>query len=459
MVVRLHCVMVVLALAALQSGCATSQKSAPAARCGTDYMREQAAQCKWIRLTPLSRISTAFDNPDQTFSNLYTRVLINSKYTRDTDASKSSGNDGAAQENNLYGYNDRGSLLRAFWGTHYSMNLTAYVSVGSFQATVPLVTIDHTSNRSDGEKFQRIVAHTIQNFPLVLLKGDGSNAIATVHFVVKATDTTQSSAAAAAIEAAQGIAAAVAPEASVVTTLSSQATRDKAAALDKAINSVLARQLDEEQWLDNDVRRWNRGATVTFLIPPANNESAWGDTANFSEVGTWTLVFEAPRPSVFSDIQICLPVHAPDQTADTKATTNPTAKANSDYCRTDVPAAAKAAQAQAASRPEQVLSFSLLSGTQSLGSVNAYLKQQSWWDQSMKTFNGLKKDEQPDKDAIAQFCRSIKQTIAAVGLNSIDAGIVVAAVRDRGPLPPTVVSAMKADSAEDCQYASLPSGL
>jgi hypothetical protein len=86
--------------------------------------------------------------------------------------------------------------------------------------------------------------------------------------------------------------------------------------------------------------------------------------------------------------------------------------------------------------------------------MGAYLKQQSWWEESMKTFNGLKKGEKPDDDSIAQFCRSIKQTVAAVGLNAIDGGIVVAAVRDRGPLPPTVVTAMKA--AGDCQYAALP---
>ena len=44
-------------------------------------------------------------------------------------------------------------------------------------------------------RFTRIVSHTVQNFPLILLKEDGSNSTATVRFIVKATDTTQTTAA------------------------------------------------------------------------------------------------------------------------------------------------------------------------------------------------------------------------------------------------------------------------
>ncbi len=426
------------------SGCAT-HKPGSAAQCGGQATQQQQDQCKWIQLTPLSRLATGFSDPDQMFSNLYTRVLINGAHTRDNAGG--GGNSGGRSATAAGGdqltldYNDRGAFLRTFWGTHYSLNLTAYVSVGSFQATVPLVTIDHASNRSEGEKFLRIVAHTVQSFPLILLKGDGSNAIATVHFVVKATDTTQSNAAAAAIQAVQGVVTAIAPEASVLTTLNSQATKDKATALDKAINSVLARQLDEEQWIDNDVRRWGQGARVSFFIPPPDHETDWADSADFREVGTWTVSFETPRPSIFADIQICLK-------------SDSDSRSGSNYCRNSVPEAAQAAQAEAASRPEQVLNFNLLNGAQSLGTVSAYLKQQSWWDQSLKTFSALKKDEKPDEDSVGQFCRSIKQAIASVGLNAIDAGIVVAAVRDRGPLQTAVVNAMR--TSGDCQYAALP---
>lgn len=446
-------VVALLVLPAVIAGCA-SQRVGRTPSCGANASADTVAQCKWIQLTPLSRVWTGFDDPDEQYSNFYTRVLINSRHTRDdgsvsaTGASTGSDNGGVSTPSPLtLAYNSRNPLLRALWGKHFSLNLTAYITLGTFQATVPLVTIDHTSDHSNGEKFVRIVAQTVQNFPLVLLRGDGSNAIATVHFIVKATDTTQSNAAATAIEAAQGIANTLAPEASVVTALNSQTAKDKAVALDKVINSVLARQLDEEQWVDNDVRRWGKGVMVTFLIPPPDHETAWNDTADFRQVGTWTLAFETPRPSVFSDIQICLK-KKPTAGAKTSGAKSPAMQ--HDYCRATRIAAAQAAEADAASRPEQVLNFNLLNGSQSLGTVGAYLKQQSWWESSLKTFGSLQSGHAPDGDSVSQFCRAIKQTIVGVGLNVIDASIVVAAVRDQGPLPVAVSTAMKSNA--DCKY-------
>ena len=110
------------------------------------------------------------------------------------------------------------------------------------------------------------------------------------------------------------------------------------------------------------------------------------------------------------------------------------------------------AQADAAARPEQVLAFTLANGAQSIGSVSAYLKQQPWWETSSKTFAALANDASPKADDIASFCRSIKDTIATLGLNAIDSGIVVAAVRERAQLSTSVVRAMAA--AGDCQYAT-----
>lgn len=476
------CLLTVLLLVTLLTSCTSTPPSAASAK-PCEKLSSGVGKCPFLQLTPMSTIWTGFGNPNQNYSNLYTRVLINSLSTR-TAGSSGDGTIGATgasgtkpvpgataapctaaapgtaatpgtaaiaanpncseplptpdDSTQLYDYHDRNPFLRAIWGIHTSLNLTAYVSVGAFQATVPLVTIDHTSNHSDGEKFVRIVAHTAQNFPLLLLKGDGSNAMATVHFVVKGTDSTQSSAAAAAIQAAQGVATVLAPESAVLTTLSSPANKEKAAALDKAINSVLSRQLDEEQWLDNDVRRWGAGAKVTFSIPPSGNESAWGDSPHFQKLGSWVVKFESPRPSVFSDIQICM-----DKTVD-------------DYCRATVRDAADRAQKEADSRPQQVLNFSLVNGSQSLGTVSAYLKQQSWWDTSLKTFNALKDNENPKGSSISDFCRSIKQSIVAVGLNTIDAGIVTHAVSDGMTLPARVTAAMKSLTiGKDCQYAEV----
>jgi hypothetical protein len=421
-----------MVLMAAVASCATSPSQNP----------KSTAHCAnipcWIQITPLSSLKTGFSDPDENFSNLYTRVMVNSRGTRNRENTEVKDNSSDLTE--LYEYNDRGAFPRTFWGTHYSINLTAYVTVGNYLATVPLVTIDHTSNRSDGEKFLRTIAHTVQNFPLILIKGDGSNAAATVRFVVKASDETQSRVAALAIQAAESVAKAISPESAVVTTLSAQSAKDKATALDSAINSLMSKQLDEEQLIDNDVRRWSSGAELTFRVPPPNNEAEWGDSDHFKAVGYWTVTFEDPRPSVFSDIQLCYAHHQGAMPGE--------------YCRPTVAAAIDAAQKDAANRPEQVLAFNLLNGTQSLGTVSAYLKQQSWWETSMKTFNGLKKTETPQTDDVSSFCRSIKDSIASIGLNAVDSGIVVAAVRDRAQLGSPVSTAMK--TTEECKYAASP---
>src|SRR5262249_48385083 len=131
----------------------------------------------WVNVTPMSQVSHAFTRcPDAQFSNAYTRLVIVSRLPEDSS------------KNQPYDYIDPRALARIFWGVHFTMNLTAQVTVGSFAATVPLMTIDHTSNRSEGEQFARVVYHGAEKFPLFLLRGDGSNAVAAVHFEVKSTD-------------------------------------------------------------------------------------------------------------------------------------------------------------------------------------------------------------------------------------------------------------------------------
>ena len=91
-------------------------------------------QCsKLIQLTPLSQVWTGFDNPDQNFSDLYTRLLINNRGSRQRDGNKNrdTADPSSPPTVELYSYRDRGPLARLVWGTHYAMNLTAYVGVGS----------------------------------------------------------------------------------------------------------------------------------------------------------------------------------------------------------------------------------------------------------------------------------------------------------------------------------------
>ncbi len=408
----------------------------------------------WIHVTPLSDIWTDFTRtPNQSYSNAYTRLIITSRHTRRGDNDKEDAADraydeSAAKDEILYKYNNRGWLKRLFWGTHYTINLTAYATIGTFQATTPLLTIDHTSNRTDGERFLRTVVHTSTNYPLFLLKGDGSNATATIRFVVKSSDQSDSSAAAAAIQVAEGAVKILAPQSAVFTTLNAERTKDKAAALDRAVGLLLSKQLAEEQWIDNDIRRWKKGVVVTFRIPRPDDEGHYNE--DLMKVGTWKVAFEDPRPSIFSDVQICDVKKSKKKEAPKEGDSETSEDAELSGCRRTMRLAALAAQNAAEQRPEQVLAFNLLNGTTPLGAISVYLKQQAWWDASTKAFASLG-EKDPTDHLVGGFCRSIKEAIVTLNLNSIDAGIVTAAVRDRSQLPSKVSSRMR--TLPECGYA------
>jgi hypothetical protein len=357
------------------------------------------------------------------FSGAYTRLVIASE----------NGSGAAAGQASTFPYQSRTMLGRFFLGVHYSINLSAKVTAGSFVATVPLVTMDHVSNSDVGEAFTRIVYHSAENFPLFLVRRDGTNSIVSIQFTVKASDQYQSTAAGTALEVAQSVARTVAPQTAVLTTLTQQTTKDISAALDKTISQLLATSIDEEQWYDNDIRYWSPpttsnpgGVSVTFQIP--DSEGAWTDTPT-KTVGFWRVNFADPRPSVFSDIQIC-------------AAAPPGGR-----CQPTFDEAARVAQQEA--NPEEVLSFQLISNAQSLGTVLAYLKQLDWFSTAVTRFG--RGSAKPSEDDVGDFCRSIKTAIAGLGLNAVDAGIVTAAVRDGVPLLGPAAQTMKSTPA--CGYA------
>ncbi len=147
------------------------------------------------------------------FSAAYTRLQITG------DIADNAGGTGTANE---LPYVQRNWLARWFLGLHTSTNLTIKVSAGTYTATVPLVTIDHISTKSDGESFSRIIYHQAENYPLFLFKRDGSNGIVSVKSTVKISDQVQSGIAGAALEVAQSVLRQVAPTASVLTTLTAQ---------------------------------------------------------------------------------------------------------------------------------------------------------------------------------------------------------------------------------------------
>jgi hypothetical protein len=353
----------------------------------------------YISITPLTTVPATFNSVTRDrFSDAYTRLAV--------DAAVLPG--GAGGTAGALPYTTRTILARFLFGEHTSLNLMAKVAVGPFGATVPLLTLDQVTNSTAGEAFTRLVSHQAQNFPFFLIRRDGGNAVVSVQFSVKANDSVTSAAAGTMLSMAQNVAQFVSPESAVVTTLTQQSTKDVAATIDKAIGRLFTTSIDEEHLLDQDIGRWppGGGATVALNIPGA--EGDWSSASADKPVGTWTIRFAAPKPSIFSDITIC----------DTGV---PTAGVS---CRANYVTAATDAERTVS--PDEVLSFQLINGAQSLGMVATYLKQKDWYTAAL---SGFATTGGVSTGSVGQFGRSIKSSITDLNLNAVDAGIVTSAVR------------------------------
>lgn len=392
-----------------------------------------------INLTPLSSYTDewGFDTPGSdtpgsesvSFSNSYTRLLIY--------------NDLAATNNDNkdpFQYQKRYWWKRAVLGRMYSINLTANISVGVFETTVPLATIGHESN-SEGEKNNRILHHSKSSFPLFLVKADGSASVPIVKIAVNGTKSYSSSGAAAALQVVLGVAQATTQPASVVTRLSEQSTRDKARAIDSAISQLFASGITEEHWTDRDLRLWHvgaesktpKGVKVKFSIP--KDDKDWNSEP--LEVGTWTITFDYPRPSIFSDWRVC------PTNIISRCTTSRTEAESKIW--TDINAS-------------EVLNYVLMNNDPSLGTIRAFISQQDWYLSSQTALAKLDGTGNPttlemNKSTANAFCRRIANEITGIGLNGFDANIVVWAIIEGMPMQN---GSQIFESAPDCKNAIEP---
>jgi len=357
---------------------------------------------KPLNVTPLSGFDDDWEYEGaagESFSDSYTRLLILS----DIPAYRHVG--GRAEESpTVLGYNKRMWLSRALVGSDFSINLTANVTVGGFESTVPLATVGHVSD-SNGEQWNRVIHHTKANFPLFLVKADGSASVPVVKLTVNGTQSYSSRGAAAAVQVALGVARASAGSATVITKLSEQATRDKARAIDEAISRLFSSGVTEEHWTDRDLRFWRvgshntpQGVKVSFNIPSDTND--WASKP--LPVGSWIVTFDHPRPSIFSDWRVC-------------------STSNFPRCATSRQAALKNIHQEVDFT--QVLNYKLTGDPQGLGSIKAFISQQEWYTSAQVNFV-----KPAAKQAAADFCRRVLNEVGGLGLNGIDARIVLWAV-------------------------------
>ncbi len=379
-------------------------------------VRRESVPTKPINITPLSSFSDEWTNESAAggdFSGAYTRLVISSALPK-ANAGNLAGKsvDGAKYEGNeeLLDYQGQNIFARYLWGSDFSINLTAFISVGNYESSIPLATIGHISN-SEGEQWSRVIHHSRSDFPLFLVKNDGTR-VPTIRISVAGAKSISSRGAATAVQVALGVAKATSASASVVTKLSEQTTKDRARAVDDAISKLFSSGIAEEHWSDRDLRTWNaqagqiRGATLQFRIP--GDESNWNSTRR--DVGKWTITFDYPRPSIFSDWRIC------------PANFMPRCAGSVEQARQKVHAGLDAGE---------VLNYTLVNGGNTLGTIRAYISQQDWYIAAQSALA-----DPANRDvAAAGLCRRIRNDITALDLSGFDSEIVVWAVVNGMPIP------------------------
>ncbi len=353
------------------------------------------------------------------FSNTYTRILITSEtYNNQT---------GTAED--TLKYTPSNAVARFLVGKKYDLNLSAKVKVGDYEATIPLLTLSQSSNR-DGEQWARSIRHKLLNFPLFLVRDDGEASVPDIRLNFSGSKEYTSNMAGSALQIAVAGIQQVAPEAAVLTKLTAQTSKDKARAIDDAIGKLFSSGIQEEHVAHREMRKWRHAGGIKLTLQIPQTDKAWSEP--YAEVGTWTITFDDPRPSIFSDWRVC-----------------DTAK-DELRCRANRPDALKAVHKSLKDNVGQVLGYPLVKETNGLGTVRAYIVQQSWYTAALSAFNG---DQAADVKTAEDLCRNALASITGLGLNGDDANIVVYAMIEGLPTAHTMHEAAFTGAAS-CKRAT-----
>ena len=362
------------------------------------------AKSKYADLTPLTdyldewKMAKA-DGAD--YSGTYTKIVV----TGDILPVPGDPNFDADRATSPLLYEPRNWFVRSIVGRDFSINLTAKVTIGSYEASIPLATVGHQSN-SDGEQWTRVIHHDASSFPLFLVKENGSASVPQIVVSAKAANTYASRGAAAAVGVAVQVAHAVSATPSVVTKLTADSTTKSAQAVDAAISKLFSSGITEEHRTDRDLRLWSSkeanpsGVLVTFRIP--TSETNYNSSA--LTVGTWRITFDFPRPSIFSDWRVCPGSNLLRQRC------APTIKEARDFATKEL-------------IPSDILNYKLLTGSNDLGTVRAFLTSQDWYTTAVGAF--ASNDQKVVAAAASPFCRRVVNEIGALGLNNFDSNAVL----------------------------------
>ncbi len=282
-------------------------------------------------------------------------------------------------------------LARAIWGQSKSQTLVLKVEVNGapIKATTALFTVSNDSGRGGESSSTSITGDTLVT-PYFLATG-GSAISTTVEF--RHAEKSKSQVLATVVKVLGEATKAINPGTKLATQLSGPAIEREAESLDKALGQLFSRTLDEATVYVEPLPRWSGAGNlkVRLLLPEKNDING-----EMIEIGTWTVRLSNPKPSIFSDYEVC-PVSS-----------------DAAVCKGTAAAAAKASFSTL--DPGAVLRFPLTNQV----SLYDHLARQAWFSEAVSAAAG-DVSAQPTKDGIRAFCSKTKTALSALPLSEYDA--------------------------------------
>jgi hypothetical protein len=310
-----------------------------------------------------------------------------------------------------YDNEQRNFLERLLWAENSGFSLVANIEVLSrlnYKTPIPLYSATHSSGK-DGENFD-VDLKDIWFSPLIRVTADTR---LSTQVTAQYKREIKTGAISAALRVARVAADQLAPAGKLLTALNQDQSMKEAKVWDEAIGQMLGSSASERRGGTTLIESWKPGdSVVVSLLAPGGSGALMPERF----LGSWLFKLEKPRMSLFSSAP-CLDM------------------ANiEDKCATDVTKAVS---------PAQVLNETVGADT----SLIAALRKKDWYSPALVSLNAK-------KDGVGQFCQQVIQAADDLGLNGIDAKLLLWAIQTGEPMGAN----MAANIAKDpqCQGQAKP---
>lgn len=305
------------------------------------------------------------------------------------------------------GHLSRNRIRRFFNGVDYTFNSLVNIKVANYEESVVLYSRIYRSSRSDGENHDRSMLIHGYDYPLFLLERD-ANGQAEISISADMKNTQTFQLAGTALEAVALGLKAVAPTAGIITALTEESTKNVSAKIDQSAGAFMGVAAANSERHDLNVLSGTKLRVSIFGPKDEVNENS-----REYLLGQWDIGFTPMYGSYFLKNE----------------------------CAADFETQSWGTKSSASS----VLNTPLVKNVGDIGTLDSYLRQLEWWEESLSELSG----KAANSDEVQDFCRNIVGAVGDLGFNVIDSYIAADAVSRSRLVGSTEGASMRASPSCD----------